>query len=208
MSDLFDSDELDQLGEMVNIAMGKAGATLAEAFSGFVSLNVPEIRTVEAADIQRSREQVLRKYTTISAVRQMFFGEFAGDVLVIYGPASYTVLRDILGFDERDEMQPGRKQREELLLELGNALASTCILEVARQLDLLTGLQPPRMLAIEASVDMVDQQLFGEQSDWACKTFQIDIVFHLKEHDLPFELLITVAPQSIGRLQAALAKIV
>ena len=136
---LFDEDERDVLGETVNIAMGKAGATLAEAFSGFVNLRVPDIRSVGASDIQDTRVRLVKTYERVSVLEQEFFGELAGNIAVIYGPASYAALRDVLGFDDRDG--DGRKQREELLLELGNALASTCVLEIAALLELRSSMR-------------------------------------------------------------------
>jgi two-component system chemotaxis response regulator CheY len=54
--EIFDQDEQDQLAEFVNIAMGRAGSALAEAFAGFVNLRVPEIRTVGAAAIRSIRK--------------------------------------------------------------------------------------------------------------------------------------------------------
>ncbi len=201
---LFDEDERDVLGETVNIAMGKAGATLAEAFSGFVNLRVPDIRSVGASDIQDTRARLVKTYERVSVLEQEFFGELAGNIAVIYGPASYAALRDVLGFDDRDG--DGRKQREELLLELGNALASTCVLEIGALLDLRTGLRPPRVVAFDVPSTEADLRLFGDAHTWTGQTLQIDIVFHLEAHEVPFELMIKVKPDCLPAVKRALAK--
>lgn len=203
-NELFDEDERDQLAEFVNIAMGKAGASLAEAFAGFVNLRVPEIRTVGVAAINETRERLVRTYQRISVLHQEFFGEITGEIAVIYGPASYAALREVLGFDDRDG--DGRRQREELLLELGNALASTCVRELGALLELRTGLRAPRMLAFDTRSDEAVRRLFGEIQAWSGQTLLIDIVFHLESHDVPFELMITIQPPCLAAVKCALAQ--
>ncbi|RQO80591.1 hypothetical protein [Acidovorax sp. FJL06] len=202
--ELFNEDERDVLGEMVNIAMGKAGATLAEAFAGFVNLRVPEIRAVSAEDLRETRARLMHTYERISVLEQEFFGEFAGTIAVVYGPASYAALRQVLGFDDR--AGDGRRQREELLLELGNALASTCVQEISTLLELRTGLRPPRVMAFDVPTSEADWHLFGELETLAGQMLLIDIVFHLEGHEVPFELMVTVQQNCLPALKQALAK--
>ncbi len=202
--ELFNEDERDVLGETVNVAMGKAGATLAEAFSGFVNLRVPEIRAVSAADLRATRTRLMQTYERISVLEQEFFGEFAGTIAVVYGPASYAALRQVLGFDDRDG--DGRRQREELLLELSNALASTCVLEISALLELRMGLRPPRVMAFDVPTTEAGWHLFGEWENLSGQMLLIDIVFHLEAHDVPFELMVSVQPASLPALKQALAK--
>lgn len=201
---LFSEDELDVFGEIVNIAMGRAGSALAEAFSGFVHLRVPEIRTVGASAAGETRDRLIRTYERISALNQEFLGKLSGDVTVIYGPASYAALREVLGFDDRDG--DGRRQREELLLELGNALASTCIMELGDQLGLRTGLRAPRVAVFDVPSDKAVKHIFDDSPAWKGQTVQVAIVFHLEAHDVPFELLITLHPDCLPDVKQALAK--
>lgn len=201
---MFSEDELDVFGEIVNIAMGRAGATLAEAFSGFVHLRVPEIHTVGASAIDATRARLTRVYERISAMNQEFLGELSGDVTVVYGPASYSALREVLGFDDRDG--DGRRQREELLLELGNALASTCIMELGRQLGLRTGLRAPRVAVFDVPSEKAVRRLLDDLPAWKGQTVQVAIVFHLEAHDVPFELLITLSPNCLPDVKRALAE--
>lgn len=202
---MFNEDELDQLGEFVNIAMGKTGAALADAFDGFVNLRVPEIRSVDAGSMEETRQRLVLTYERISVLHQEFVGELAGAISIVYGPASYATLREVLGFDERDG--DGRPQREELLLELGNALASTCVLEIGALLSLRSDMRAPRVAAFDVPVREAIQHLFGDASRVEGKTLQIDIVFHLEAHDLPFELLITLLPNCLPSVKQALVGI-
>ena len=189
----FCEDDLDAFGEIVNIAMGQAGSLLAEAFSGFVHLQVPNIRTIKWEELQKITDNLISKSSTISAVRQEFMGEFSGFIMVIYGCASYAILREILGFDDRESGEVGKRQREELLLELSNSLASTCTMKIASQLKLQCGLKPPRIVAVEQPSKDVVRTLFGPEPTWSLEqALQIDILFHLDGHDFPFELLITI----------------
>lgn len=199
---LLTEEERDLFGEVVNIAMGRAAADLAEAFAGFVHLRVPEIRSVSAATLDATRERLMHAYTRISVLHQELIGELAGDIAVVYGPASYAALREVLGFDDRDG--DGRRQREELLLELGNALSSTLIAGIGGQLGLRTGLRPPRMALFDRPVDEVARRLFDDSPAWRGETLQITIVFHLEAHDVPFELIVTLAPDCLPAVRRAL----
>ncbi|HEY5799225.1 MAG TPA: hypothetical protein VIT92_03350 [Burkholderiaceae bacterium] len=200
---LLNEDEHDQLGEIVNIAMGKTGAALADAFNGFVNLRVPEIRSVDAADFDEARRRLMATYARMSVLRQEFVGEFAGDIAVLFGPASYAALREVLGFDDRDG--DGRRQREELLLELGNALASTCVLELGSLLKLRTGVRPPRVAAFDVPCAEAVGSLFNDLPASAGRTLLIDILFHLEAHEVPFELMITIHPHCLPVIKGALA---
>lgn len=202
--DLFTEDERDVLGETVNVAMGKAGARLAEAFDGFVQLRVPEIRAQNAADFSNIRKRLVQTHARISVLQQEFFGELSGSIAVIYGPASYAALREVLGFDDRDG--DGRQQREELLLELGNALASTCMLEIAGLLELRTGMRAPQLVAFDLPSAQANWSPLGHASDWQGQTLQIDIVFFLEANEVPFELMITFRPECLDIVKQALAK--
>lgn len=202
--ELFNEDEYDVLGETVNIAMGKAGAALAEAFAGFVNLQVPEIRAIRVTAIEQIRARLVQTYRHISILHQEFFGELSGHIAIIYGPASYDALRKVLGFDDRDG--DGRRQREELLLELGNAINSTCILGIGEQLRLRTGLRAPRVHAFDIPANEAAQRLFGQLPTWSGQTLQIDIVFHLEDHAVPFELIVTMLPDCLPLVRRALAQ--
>jgi CheY-like chemotaxis protein len=202
--ELFTDDERDRLGEIVNIAMGKAGATLAEAFSGFVNLRIPEIREVGASAADEVRKRLVREHERASVMHQEFFGELSGDIAVIYGPASYAALREVLGFDDRDG--DGRRQREELLLELGNALASTCMLEISALLELRTGMRAPRMVAFDTPSEEAVRHLFAELQAWNGQTLLINIIFHLERHDVPFELMIALPPACLAEVKQALGR--
>lgn len=207
MAEVFSADELDLFGEVVNIAMGRAGANLAEAYADFVHLQVPLIRVLDAAAIAARRSEQLHRYASVSVVRQEFFGELAGEVLLLLGAPSFPVLREMLGFDDRvGNDSSERKQREELLLDLDNALASTCILAIGRQLGLLTGLQPPRLLALEVAAAEAGERLNEELPAEAGSTLLIEMVFRLKAHAAPFELLITLAPATLPGIHKALAR--
>lgn len=202
LDDLFNEVERDVLGEVVNIAMGRTGAALAEAFDGFVNLRVPEIRAVGSADVVETRQRLMVTYERISILHQEFLGELVGNIAVIFGPASYAALRDVLGFDDLDG--DGRCQREELLLELGNALASTFVLQFGVLLTLRTGMRPPRVAAFDVPALKGVERLFGDLPAWTGRTMLIDILFHLEDHEVPFELMMTVLPECLPAVKRAL----
>lgn len=184
----FDEDQRDHFGEIVNIAMGKTGAALGQAFDGFIHLEVPEIRAVDAADIGQTRQRLALNCERISILHQQFVGELAGQIAVICGGDG-----------------DGSCRREESLLELGNALASTFILDIGSALAMRTAMHPPRIAAFDVPAQEGAPHLFRDMPTGAGKALLIDILFHLEAHALPFELMIILLPHCLPGVRRALA---
>lgn len=203
---LFNADQRDQFGEIVNIAMGKTGAALAKALDGFIKLRVPEIRAVDGADIGETRKRLILAYERVSILHQQFVGELAGDIAVIYGSASDAAsdaaLREVPGCDDRDGA--GRRQREELLLELSNWLASTFVLDISSTLEMRMVMRSPRVAAFDVPAREGVEHLFRDMPAGAGKSLLINILFHLEDHALPFELMITLLPHCLPGVRRAL----
>ena len=84
--------------------------------------------------------------------------------------------------------------------------AQACVLEIAALLELRTGLRPPRVVAFDVPSAEADLRLFGDAQAWTGQTLQIDIVFHLEAHEVPFELMIKVKPECLPAVKQTLAK--
>ena len=144
----FSADENDLLKETVNVAMGKAGARLAELLGSFVELSIPDIQIVAAEGLadQMSRGGLLGGQTQLTAVRQTFCGggQLEGEAIVVFDESSPVAVARVVGIDAVDR----RPQQLELLLEMSNLLIGACLNGISRQLlarDLT--FDPPAVLA-------------------------------------------------------------
>jgi hypothetical protein len=61
------------------------------------------------------------------------------------------------------------------------------------------------MALFDEPVAEAARRLFDDSPAWNGETLQIAIVFHLEAHDVPFELLVTLAPACLPAVRHALA---
>lgn len=123
--------ELDALGEIFNISVGRAAAALSELTHEEVSMSVPLVhilsphKAVELLDPERQ----LR----ITSVSQQFNGSFSGKALLMFpGSSSLEVVRLMLGaempLDQLTEME------QDAMSEIGNIILNTCFSTIADML--------------------------------------------------------------------------
>ena len=149
-------DRRDALQELINVAMGRAGASLASHMETFIDLSVPVISMVNrdqlAADMsdEASLEQ---SQDPVSAIRQGFYegnnpAGIRGEAIAVFGQSCYLRLAELLSIDKNPSLQLER----ELLLETTNMLTSSCMNGIADQLAVDLDYSAPSMLG---------QQVYG-----------------------------------------------
>ena len=77
-------DKTDTLQEIVNIAMGQAGDSLARVLDSFVQLSVPRIKLMEVASIGPGIAELVKNDMLITAVRQSFYDDLSGEAITIF----------------------------------------------------------------------------------------------------------------------------
>lgn len=123
--------ELDALGEIFNISVGRAASALSELTRESVSMSVPLVhilepdKVVELLDPDRNRR--------ITSVSQQFSGSFSGRALLMFpGGSSLEVVRLMLGsqtpLDQLTEME------QDAMSEIGNIILNTCFSTIADML--------------------------------------------------------------------------
>ena len=65
-------DQRDALQEVLNIAMGQAGDSLARILDAFVELSVPRIRIVDVSRVSDTVRDMVGDRQEVTAVRQSF----------------------------------------------------------------------------------------------------------------------------------------
>jgi chemotaxis protein CheC len=123
--------ELDALGELVNIGVSRAAASLGTMVREQVLLSVPSVmivsRTRAAELISASRLDLL------VAVRQEFHGDVSGRALLIFPEKnSLELVRAVAG--EGLSLEDILDLEHEALAEIGNIILNACIATVANLL--------------------------------------------------------------------------
>ncbi len=95
-------DQRDCLQEVVNVAMGQAGDSLARFLEVFINLSVPRIRLVQRDELHQELETMVGgPYVRVSGVTQGFYqmdsGKgIRGEAIVVFTDSSFKELADVL----------------------------------------------------------------------------------------------------------------
>jgi chemotaxis protein CheC len=197
-SEFLDSDQKDALQEISNIAMGTAAAGLAKVLGSFVRLSVPRIRIVETTRIVEQLSASLPRDLEVSAVRQAFYSQVEGEVLVVFGEKGCDELAELLAHDGDDT----EAAKQELLLDVSNILVGACMNGIAHQLGSELSFSPPEILCRAVPLD---RMLAGYQP--ACtQALLMEIDFSLEAGFFACHMLTFFSPESFRALQIALSR--
>lgn len=124
MDSPLDELHLDALGELLNIGMGAAAASLSTMVKQEVTLTVPIINVISVKDIANNLDDM--PPNSVCAVKQHFEGNFSGDAFLLFSESkSLSLVQAVLGeklpFEQLGELE------EEAITEIGNIILNACI---------------------------------------------------------------------------------
>lgn len=189
-------DQADALQEIANVAMGQAGASLAEMLDAYVTLSVPRSRIVEVGDVARAVLDMLGHDEEMTAVRQAFFNKLRGEALVLFGPEGCLGLADLLGHE--DELDDSAEQ--ELILDVSNILVGAVLNGLAGQLETDFSFSAPSIMAIRRSVE---ELLDADKLGWS-HALLIEVNFTLEERGFRCHLVMLMPEESIELMRGVL----
>ena len=192
-------DQKDALQEVVNIAMGQAGSSLAQILNHFVELSVPRIRLVTTADVMTTVGQLIGHNVETAAVRQAFYNDLCGEALIIF---PYTGLQDIATLMEYSELD--RQSTQEMLLDIGNVLIGAILNGIANILELDLSFTAPAIMAEHAYVDTL---LVPTELSWT-HALLLEVRFALEQRDFKCHLLMLLAEETIDILGTILDRFI
>ncbi|MBF0319278.1 MAG: hypothetical protein HQL01_05690 [Nitrospirae bacterium] len=203
----FTEDESDLLKEVFNLAMGQAGAGLAELLKSFVDLSVPGIRIIEAEKVVATvlEESVFSPADSVTALRQSFSldNNIDGEAIVIFNEQTIQTISGIFGIDDIS----GHAQEIEIMLEMSNIMAGACLNGISNQLftkDM--SFNPPAVLAEKVELIKFVYSAFQRSLLKWEYTMMARITFNLKDKTFKSDLLIFMSEQMIEAVQKALQK--
>jgi chemotaxis protein CheC len=145
-------DHFDALREIMNIAMGRAGLALATIFNQRIDLKVPEIVLVAASELTERFSCEDDHATMCAAVRQAFFGQMRGEIIIFHRRDPSVSVLNLLDYDG-----PSTESSErEFLLEVSNMLIGALIGNMGKLMACDIGYSRPTLISLNARpVDLV-----------------------------------------------------
>jgi chemotaxis protein CheC len=188
--------ELDALGEIFNISVGRAAASLSELTREEVSMSVPLVhilspkKAVELLD----PEQKLR----ITSVSQQFSGSFSGKALLMFpGSSGLEVVRLMLGAEM--PLEQLTEMEQDAMSEIGNIILNTCFSTIADMLNESFDCELPQFQISST------EQLLNASSDQAQVLFvQIQLV--LEQRNLEGYVAFVLGNASLLNLHKAVSR--
>ncbi len=179
----------DALQELMNISMGQAANALAQLIDAKITLSIPKISLVGAAEFQQIFCTDQYWFT-----RQSFLGSVKGEVLTLLARAGTETIGGLLDYalplDERSE--------KELLLELANILAGACLSGFSTQLGLPTKVSMPTMFHAELRQ--------ADSFRWS-STLLLEVEFQLEGTAFDSRIVICLEQQAVAVLLEKLNKL-
>lgn len=192
----FTEDQRDCLQEIINVAMGAAGESLA-AFAGvFVKLSIPVIRFIKPEDLPAALSAV-DDGEKISVVAQRFTtATTEGYALVAVTESSFKDLSTFTG-----RTIDGDDVATELLMDLCHTICSTCLNRLAEMREEPISLQDPtELLALRVPPSQLRCDDLGV---WDALV-SAEINYHLEDHPFNCDLLLLFPDTSLDELKAQL----
>ncbi len=114
----------DALIELLNIAFGRAGASLSQLTGHRVLLEVPKVTIHPIDEVAHALEGVIA--SDVASVHQIFSGPVAGDALLMLDQSGAAILKELLTSEPALPLAIDASARE-VITEVGNILLNACL---------------------------------------------------------------------------------
>jgi len=196
-TDILNEIQLDALGELLNIGMGAAAASLSTMVRQEVLLTVPVIRIVHQSEVSTQLDEVPPE--SVCGVKQTFNGDFSGDALLLFSEAKslslvQAVLGDSIPLEELGEME------EEAITEIGNIILNACLSSLANIFNEHLDSEIPEYLNENLS------SLFSGDSDDNSFVLLLKMSFNIAEQDITGYVTFIMDVESITKISGQINK--
>lgn len=198
--------QIDALKELTNIGMGKAGAMLSEIFEHRVTLSVPDISVVDNDKLTHLSEKFSEHNQVVNIIHQSFIGDIEGRSTFIIGEHHFDGLVEILGYDKSDALD--EKRQCEMLLDISNAVNSTCLSGLAEQLGLDIELAHPLLASFQKPNSALEDFIFIQKNQEVYDTLLFEVMFFIQDLDLYCDNVISLKTGCLKNLKDALEKVI
>ncbi|BFM17199.1 hypothetical protein R50073_33820 [Maricurvus nonylphenolicus] len=197
----FTEDQRDALQEVINVAMGAAGESLAAFAEVFVQLPIPVIRYIEPGDL-KSALSAVDEGEKVSVVAQRFSSDAnEGFALVAITESSFRDLSEFTGREVTNDTVAA-----ELLTDLSATIATTCLNRLSEMAEVpMTPAESPEVVTLHSPLNEFS---FADILGWDA-VVSAEINYHLENHPFNCDLVLLFPESGVEdmkmRLDALLA---
>jgi chemotaxis protein CheC len=193
----------DALQEIANLAMGQAATRLASLLDTFIELSVPRVRVVRIEEAAQTLREMTGIDESVTAVRQGFRSDIAGEALVICRSSGVGNLGTLVN-DPYIHLAYESVSQTELMFDVANVLTGACVSSIMNQLDRTPIFSAPGLLGREIALEDVFQ---ADVLAWKTALL-LEVNFALENQTFRAHLVMLMAEDSIRRMHEALDAIV
>lgn len=176
-------DKLDAYREMANVAMGQAGAKLAQLLDVFIELPIPNVNFIESTELHMAIAEI-QKSDSISAISQGFItAGINGEALLLFNDSNFANMVKLLKYDTNNVSE---QIELEALMDISNILIGACLNALSEQLHVDFSQNHPMILGRHCGLEKL---LDSSVSRWN-KVVAIEIAYSIEHQDIHFDLML------------------
>ncbi len=192
-----DDVQRDALGELINVAFGRAAAAFSKLTKHRVRLEAPALYICQAAQLADTLRGVFTH--DVATVHLIFTGPVAGDALLVLDQHAASTLKELLT-DEAPLPLADDSLGQEVVRETGNVLLNACLGTLGNILDVHVTFTVPR-LTLESLDGMVRSLQIGQHA--VRYALVAHTAFQLREKNIEGYIVIVLTVESLHRLVEA-----
>jgi len=187
----------DALVELLNIAFGRAAASLSKLTGHRVQLEVPQISMCPIDELSDYLRPMINE--DLASVHQIFSGSVVGDAFMILDGKSAAILKELLTNEPAMPLEIDASARE-VVTEVGNILLNACLGTFGNILMVQVSFSVPH-LSLESLEGVVSSVNVGQEG--LRYALIVHAAFKLRGSSLTGYVIIVLSVASIDRLVRA-----
>jgi len=201
--DILTELEKDAFKEIINIAFGKAAASLADIIGLYVILSVPKVEVLQPDEIQHFIERELNETKGLNIIEQYYMGKIRGAAFLVL---SYENSKQLLSLLEKDESKDSfnffsiAMLEQETVTEIGNIIIGACVSKMAELLKDFVTYTPPRFIGGKFSGRDLPPKLFDKET----YAIVLKTIFQFENKNISGFLFLVNSVESLDWLKKAI----
>jgi chemotaxis protein CheC len=190
---ILSKEQIDAVGELINISFARTAAALSELTTHRVLLEAPSVEMHPTSELGATLSRFVP--AEAAAIHQVFSGPVAGDAFLLLSYDGAIELTNLLTDEQPPSSQLDESSRE-ALTEVGNILLNACLGMFGNLLRVPVSFSVPR-LRVQSVADLSSGLLAGHENHYALVVFT---AFRVKNKEVRGYLVLVLSVSSLDRL--------
>ncbi len=196
METILNADEQDVLRELLNVAYGRATASISQILDAFATLHIPKIKIIRTHELKDHFSAISKEAVDFIGV-QAFKGEIAGQSVFLIDESSSKNLTNHLY-----EGDVSIENIRDSILELTNILSSSILSSLSENFNTPVNFSAPSVSTI-INTDILSKEKLEKYN----YVIIITTLIEFKEININGEIILITDDTSIQKIKTAIAKI-